>query len=383
MTPTQNPPERAVRGLREHEGAILGGLLLLVALFLLPDLGPGALPGSTVTLEHARIVAIGSVDQAPGLETATVVIIDGPNGGQTLDANIDPTAPGVTSPPYAVGEEVVVQVSTTPEGTLAAISDRWRVPLLAALLGAFALVVVLVGGWRGVRALIALVLTIGVVVKIVLPLLIGGWSPVPLAIVTASGVTITTLLLTEGLRRRTVAAALGTLGALALTAVLAALANALAAFGLLQSSEDAAYLRSILGTNLDLGGLLLAAIIFGALGVLDDVTITQAATVGELAEADPRAPRSILVARAMNVGRAHIAATINTLVLAYVSASLPLLLLFAVGGQAGSAIASTEIVAIEIVRTLVGSIGIVAAVPLTTLIAAALVPSEGRASRTG
>jgi len=119
---------------------------------------------------------------------------------------------------------------------------------------------------------------------------------------------------------------------------------------------------------------LLAAVIFGALGVLDDVTITQAATVAELADADPRASRTMLVSRAMNVGRSHIAATLNTLVLAYVAASLPLLLLFAVGRQSPATIASTELVAVEVVRALVGSMGIVAAVPLTTFIAAWLVP---------
>jgi uncharacterized membrane protein len=129
-----------------------------------------------------------------------------------------------------------------------------------------------------------------------------------------------------------------------------------------------------MGTSFDLGGLLLAGVILGALGVLDDVTITQAATVAELAEADPLASRAALAGRAMNVGRSHIAATVNTLVLAYVAASLPLLLLFAVGGQTPATIASTELVAIEIIRALVGSIGIVAAVPFTTFVAAWLVP---------
>ena len=154
-----------------------------------------------------------------------------------------------------------------------------------------------------------------------------------------------------------------------------------ARFSLLQGAEEAGYLSGILGTSIDLGGLLLAAIIFGALGVLDDVTITQAATVAELAEADPRASRAELVSRARNVSRSHIAATLNTLVLAYVAASLPLLLLFAVGRQAPSIIASTELVAVEVVRALIGSIGIVAAVPLTTLIAARLVPSTDTQTR--
>jgi uncharacterized membrane protein len=122
-----------------------------------------------------------------------------------------------------------------------------------------------------------------------------------------------------------------------------------------------------------LRGLLLAAVILGALGVLDDVTVTQAATVDELHRADTRVGGPALFGRAMNVGRSHIAATVNTLVLAYVGASLPLLVLLAAGGQDPAIITSGEVVAVEVVRALVGSIGIVAAVPLTTAIAVALV----------
>jgi uncharacterized membrane protein len=113
-------------------------------------------------------------------------------------------------------------------------------------------------------------------------------------------------------------------------------------------------------------------VIFGALGVLDDVTVTQAATVHELHEADPRVGRWSLFRRSMNVGRSHIAATVNTLVLAYVGASLPLLVLFAAGRQDPLLIASGEVVAVEVVKALVGSIGIVAAVPVTTAIAVLL-----------
>jgi uncharacterized membrane protein len=114
-------------------------------------------------------------------------------------------------------------------------------------------------------------------------------------------------------------------------------------------------------------------VIFGALGVLDDVTVTQASTVQELFAADPGVDRWRLASRAMNVGRSHIAATVNTLVLAYLGASLPLIVLFAAGRQDPFLIASGEVVAVEIVRALVGSIGIVAAVPLTTAVAVALV----------
>jgi uncharacterized membrane protein len=365
---TQATPRRA-RTRPDHTQAIVGGLLLIGLLSIVPDLGPRPALESSVRLEHARITEMGAVDPELGGQTARVIVVEGRDAGSVRSADLEVGPEGMVQP-FAVGDEVVIQVSSTPDGEHVAITDHWRGPLLAVLLLVFAGLVVLVGGARGIRALLALALTVGVVIKIVLPLLLGGWPAIPVAIAAASLVTIATLLLTEGPQKSTLAAAIGTMGALVLTAVLAALASGLARFSVLQGGEEVAYLRNIVGPDIDLSGLLLAAVILGALGVLDDVTITQAATVAELAESDPDASRGTLVRRAMNVGRSHIAATINTLVLAYVAASLPLLLLFAVGRQSPTVLASTELVAIEIVRTLVGSIGIVAAVPLTTYVAA-------------
>jgi uncharacterized membrane protein len=350
----------------------MAGFLILVLLLLIPDLSPPTTSDVNVQLLHGRITGLVMDPDGGGQGRASVLVLDGPRAGETMSADLEVSG-GQTAPLYRVDEEIVVQVSTGPDRELVAVTDRWRLPLLTWVVGAFALLVLLVGGWRGVRALVSLMLTIGVVVKIVLPLLLAGWTPVPVAVATASGVGIVTLLLTEGLRRSTLAAAIGTLAALALTAGLAAVVTLAAQFTALMGSEDAAYLQGIVGSSIDLNGLFLAAVIFGALAVLDDVTITQAVAVAELAEADPAASPATLVGRAMNVGRAHISATLNTLVLAYVAASLPLLLLFAAGGQEPSIIASTEVVAVEIVRALVGSMGIVAAVPLTTLVAAALV----------
>jgi len=343
--------------------------MLLGLLSVVPDLGPRSLAGSTSQLEHARIIAIGEVDPERGTRSASVIVLDGPRAGTTREADLEAGPEGLVVP-FVVGEEVVVQVSTTPDGELASVTDHWRGPLILILLLVFGGLVVIVGGARGMRALLALGLTVGVVVKVVLPLILAGWPAIPVAIGAAATVTFATLLLTEGPKPATLAAGIGTIASLLLTAVLAGLATGAARFGIAQGGEEVGYLQTMVGADIDLNGLLLAAVILGALGVLDDVTITQAATVAELAEADPGASRGTLVRRGMNVGRSHIAATINTLVLAYVAASLPLLLLFAVGRQSAAILASTELVAIEIVRTLVGSIGIVAAVPLTTFVAA-------------
>ena len=361
-------------GLRRNAPALFGGLVLLFVLSLIPDLTPPSSEPPPVVLVHARIVELLDTGGVVGSPDARVIVIDGPQAGSMLDAYLQGPSGQQEVPRYAVGDEVIVNISQQGEdANFVAVADRYRVPALAALLGLFAVAVTLVGGWRGVRSLIALALTLAVIIRIVVPLLLAGWNPVFLAVGSATLVTIATLLLTEGARPTTIAAAAGTFLSLALTALLAIAFNALAQFTELQGSGDLVYLQTVGRPELDLGGLLLAAVIFGALGILDDVTITQAATVDELYEADPRVTRSELFRRAMNVGRSHISATVNTLALAYVGASLPLIVLFNAGQQDPFLTVSGEIVAVEVVKALVGSIGIVAAVPATTAIAVLLV----------
>jgi uncharacterized membrane protein len=361
-------------GLRRNSRALVVGFGLLIAiLVVVPDVTPRTAAMEPVLLVHGRIMEI-EAGTNPSQPNARVIAIDGVPGGPRAGDIVEGFVQGSTqaAPDYRVGDEVIVEVSNHPEVGFVAITDRYRVPTLAMLLGLFACAVVIVSGWRGVRSLVALGLTLAVVVRVVIPLILAGWDPALVAIVAATGVTVVTFLLTEGARLPTLAAAGGTAISLILVAGLASLFDALSRFTPLRGSEDAAYLISLGGTSIDLGGVVLAAIIFGALGVLDDVTITQAATVQELHQSDPGAGRATVAARAMNVGRSHISATVNTLVLAYVGASLPLLILFVAGGQDPALIASEETVAVEVVRALTGSIGIVAAVPITTAIAVAL-----------
>jgi uncharacterized membrane protein len=364
-------------GLRRNARALFGGLLLLFGLWLVPDLTPPSSAPPPVVLVHGRIVELLVSSGLPGSPDARVMIVDGPDVGSILEAFLQGPSGQQEVPRYEVGDEVIVNISQQGEDAdFIAVADRFRVPALAALLGLFAVAVTLVGGWRGVRSLIALALTLAVIIRIVVPLLLAGWNPVLLAVGSATLVTLATFLLTEGVRPTTIAAAAGTFICLALTALLAVAFNALADFTELQGSGDLVYLQTVGRPELDLGGLLLAAVIFGALGILDDVTVTQAATVHALYEADPRVSRAELFRRAMNVGRSHIAATVNTLVLAYVGASLPLIVLFNAGQQDPFLTVSGEIVAVEVVKALVGSIGIAAAVPATTAIAVQLVGRE-------
>jgi len=242
-----------------------------------------------------------------------------------------------------------------------------QTPLL--VLGAlFALAVVLLGRWQGVRALVGLVITGVVMVGFLFPSVLDGHDPTAVALVSAAVIALVALYLTHGITERTTVALLGSLGALAVTAALAAVFGAAAHFTGF-SSEDAHYLQIASGA-VDIKGLVLAGIIIGSLGVLDDVTITQVSAVWQLHRANPTYGARQLYGSAVSIGRDHIASTVNTLVLAYAGASLPLLLVYTQAGRRLTDVVTGELVAVEVVRTLVGSIGLITAVPLTTALAA-------------
>ena len=249
--------------------------------------------------------------------------------------------------------------------------DR-RVPLVGLAL-AFSLVVVALSRWRGLAALAGLVVSLMVLIKFVLPAILAGGDPLLVAIVGGAAVMFSALYLAHGLNAATTTAVLGTLVSLSLTGLLALLFVNISIFTG-AGSEEAAFLQ-ISAQQVNLQGLLLASIIIGTLGVLDDVTVTQASAVWELQKANPDYGIRNLYKAGIRIGRDHIASTVNTLVLAYAGASLPLLILFSVSNRPLGQIVNTETVAEEVVRTLVGSIGLVASVPITTALAAWVVTS--------
>jgi uncharacterized membrane protein len=189
-------------------------------------------------------------------------------------------------------------------------------------------------------------------------------------------IAVMALYLAHGIKSMTHVAAMGTLLSLGLTVVLAAVVTGLADFSGLVS-EEASFLIVI--GDFDLRGLLLAGIVLGALGALDDVTVTQASAVWEVAAANQGLDHHQLFAAGLRVGRDHVASSVNTLLLAYAGAAMPLMLLFGLSGQRLGIVANSEVVAVEIVRTLVGSVGLVAAVPITTWLAARVVSARQRA----
>lgn len=297
-----------------------------------------------------------------------VAIDSGPNQGANTLLEF---SGGPGQPSLAVGDEVRLS-RTVDEGgaTTYAFYDFARSWPLAALAAVFAVVIVAVARWRGLRALVGIVIAFGVLVLFLLPALRDGAPAVPVAVVASAAILYAVIYLAHGVSLRTSAALLGTLASLLLAAFLSWGAIQFAHLTGLsedQNNEVAAYLG-----NVSITGLLLAGFIIGSLGVLNDVTVTQASTAFELAAVGDGASRREVFVGAMRVGRDHIASTVYTLVLAYAGSALPLLLLFSVANRSLGDVLTSESVAIEIARSAVGGIALALSVPLTTGIAALL-----------
>ncbi|WP_435611457.1 YibE/F family protein [Streptomyces sp. bgisy159] len=327
----------------------------------------GTPTGDTSTAEGSS-----AQQQASGAcKKATIRVDTGKDKGRTFTEIVQPDQ----SRQLHEGQKVVVAYEpAAPKDLQYSVADINRRLPLALLAGIFALAVVVVGRLRGVMALVSLAISFLVLNFFILPAILQGSNPLVVAVVGASVIMLIALYLCHGLSARTSVAVLGTLVSLLLIGVLGSLFNGWAA--LTGNTDDNTGLIHGLYPSIDMSGLLLAGIIIGSLGVLDDVTVTQTSAVWELHEANPALGRRGLYRAGIRIGRDHIASVVNTLVLAYAGAALPLLLLFSIAQSSVGTVANSELVAEEIVRTLVGSIGLVASVPVTTALAALVVSAD-------
>jgi uncharacterized membrane protein len=314
--------------------------------------------------------------ETPGAEQAqgwvrrcgsAVVHVTG-GAGTGKDATVDlPQGPSAAE--LHVGDDMVLLYfpDAVPGGRAYAVIDHERSTPMIWMLAVAAAVILAFGRWRGLTSLIGLGVSFAVLLLFVIPAIANGSAPLLVAVVGAAAIMFAALYLTHGVNVHTSVAVAGTLASLVLTGVLGVgFTAAMHLTGI--ASDDDSYLAATQGT-IDMRGLLLAGIVIGALGVLDDVTVTQAATVAEMAAAGP-STRLRLYRAASRVGRAHVASAVNTIVLAYAGASLPLLLVISTGGQPISELLTSEFLAQEILRSAVGTIGLVASVPITTALAA-------------
>jgi uncharacterized membrane protein len=324
-------------------------------------------------------VAPCSYDEATDCNTVTFEITSGPSEGTTTAIEAD-IAAGTPASKLSEGDRIVVNDGgrDLPAAARFSFADIQRGPPLLVLAIVFAVAVVALGRLRGLLALVGIAISGAVLLLFIFPALLHGSAPLGVALSGSAVIAFATLYLAHGVNLQTTVALLGTLGALALTAALAVAAAGAADLSGLASEESGQLL--VFAPELDFRGLLLAAVIIGALGVLDDVTITQVSAVAELHRADPGLDARGLYSAGIRIGRDHIASTVNTLVLAYTAAALPLLLLFTQSGRGLGAVIASETVAVEVVQTLVGSIGLVASVPLTTALACWVIASSAGAA---
>lgn len=276
------------------------------------------------------------------------------------------------------GDAVMVFVTHSPSEVSYQIADQSRRIPVWVLGAVFAALVLLVGGRQGALSLAGLLSTVIVIWQFILPAILGGANPLLICIVGATVIMAVTLIVGHGGGRISLVALAATATCLVLAGLMASWAVSFASLTG-AATDEAATLTRLAGGAIDMRGLLLGAIIIGAVGVLDDVTTTQASTVFQLHAADRTLARRELFRRAMTVGRDHIAATTNTLLLAYAGAALPLLLLLA-GQNFPIGVVSFETFATEIVRTVAGSMAIVAAVPIASAVATLTVQPDPRHS---
>ena len=331
--------------------------------------------GVVITLGKINKIISQRVETVEGTSISTTVqelevqILEGPFKDKLVEVENDIS-------PLDKGDLVNLALSVDDQGhpTIKGMgfAGVYRLPALGWLATLFVALVCIFGGWQGVRGLASLIGSLALIAFALLPGLLHGLSPVGLSIGVSALIIILGSYITHGFNRTTTAAVLGMVVTISIVGAFALFAVHFTRLSGMES-EEVLYLSSgNYGNNLDLVGLLLGGILIGLLGILYDIAIGQAISVEELRRASPDMHAKELYKRATRIGREHIGALVNTLAIAYVGASLPLLLLFYSEQSSIGQTLNNEIVATEIVRTLVGSIGLVIAAPIATVVAVAM-----------
>lgn len=336
-----------------------------------------------VEILQARVVEVVSQEEReiPGTQVQSIYqvinaeITEGERKGELITLENDLM-------PLAAGEKFFLRhnVSALDGRESYTVRDVDRRGALLVFIALFIFVVLIFSGKQGLRSLLSLAGSFLVIVYILIPGLLAGYPPVLTSTAIATVILFLAIYLTHGFNRESTIAFTGTVLAVALTSILAHLGVALARLSGF-ASEEAVYLNFNTSGTLDFSGLLLGGIIIGVLGVLDDIAVTQAAVVGELYHAAPDLTPRAVYKKALRIGREHVGALVNTLALAYTGAALPLLLLFSSADASRSSIINQEIFATEIIRTTVGSIGLILTVPITTFLAVYFLRAHSGAPR--
>ena len=355
--------------MRYHNNCMLTRLCLALGVFaiLSPLLWFVSAQEKTATVAEAVVTQV-TVGAKGGRTVSVHVQSPAQFAGRKYDI-VEQAGLSPNSLPVKTGDRVIVSLSKDPTGRETVyITDYVRTMPLFVLMGLFVAITLVIAHWHGLRSLVGMLLSFAVIMGFILPQMIAGSDPVVVTLMGAFLIIPLTFYLSHGSSMKTTVSVTGTLLALVVTGISAFVfvkGARLTGF----TAEEAYYLQYLKSGALNIQSLLLAGIIIGALGVLDDITISQTAIVQKLYAANPKYSLPKLYSEAMSIGRDHIASLVNTLILVYTGASLPLLLLFYNTNISYQLVANQEIIATEIVRTMVSSIGIILAVPLTTLLA--------------
>lgn len=349
------------------------GFILMGGLWL-PQIAFGQQPATTQEDPEQAVVIKATeqtIDGVPGWEYE-VRFLSGAQSGQTVTIGDNETVTNTGFKTFAQGDRVFVALIHHIDGSdRYLILDHVRGHNLWWFLALFIVAVIWFSRWRGVRSLFGLAFSFTVIIGWVVPQIANGANPVVVTLLGATVVLLLNFVLIEGFSRATAAAASGTVITMLLTGLLSLWAvEVLHLTG--EGTEEAFFLQGMFEGAIDIRGLLLAGIIIGTLGILDDIAISQVAAVAELKRANPAQSKRQLYQAAIRIGQSHLAAIVNTLVFAYAGAALPLLVLFSLSELPIQTILNGELVATEIIRTIVGSIGLVLALPITTLLAVTL-----------
>ncbi len=327
------------------------------------------------SVKEERKLTDGGVDRK--YQRLELVVTSNERKGQKIVVE-NGKVPVINSVEYKTGDKVSVSITKTPDGKEAYfITDYVRRNSLYLLIGIFFALTVIVGRMRGITSLVGMVLSFAMIFFVVLPQILKGHDPITVVILSSLVIIPISFYLTHGVSKKTTSAVLGTIISLVITGALADFfvnSGHLSGF----TSDEATFLEAANKGVVQMKGLLLAGIIIGALGVLDDITISQSAIVFKLRETSEKLRFWEVYKKAMDIGRDHIASMVNTLVLVYTGAAMPLLLIFNDNPKPFTEIINYEMIAEEIVRTIVVSMGLILAVPIVTLIATVLSDQEAK-----
>ena len=351
---------------RYIEVAIAAASLLIIGLlvtFITPYSPPAQISAFYTNSSTYEGATYRATVEAIKDDTLSVTLNDGPSKGQSAAVSYTQVA----SDTFRVGETILV--SGVGDTSSYSFFDHFRIPVLVLLCAVFAIVVLLVGRRKGLRSLVGLFASMLVILYVLIPLVLSGFDTFLACILSAVIIAVFTTLASQGFTRRAAIILLCMMFILLLVSIASAIVVAYAA--LTGRNEETAYFISLVNTNISLSGLISGGIVIATLGALDDIVTTQVAVVDELLKTDTTLSKNELFKRGSRVGAEHIASLVNTLALVYVGAALPVIVNNAIGSGGNMLLLlNSEFAAIEIVRTLIISIGLVLAVPISTFIAA-------------